>query len=123
MRLWLVTLCFAGGLLSPGHLLGAQELRVLVLDALSGQPQPKVEVEYFCTRPQHNSEHIKALTDPTGIAKFTNPCSDGEEIEISIYPPDQKKQCGVGVITLKEILSSGAVSNQMQMVEFGAQQE
>jgi hypothetical protein len=56
----------------------AQDLRVLVLDALDGKPQANVEVEYFCTRPQHNSEHKKALTDNEGLAKIANPCSDQE---------------------------------------------
>ena len=88
----------------------AQDLRVLVLDALDGKPQASVQVEYFCTRPQHNSAHKKALTDNEGLATFSNPCSDEEEIEISICPPDKKEQCGVGLITLKEILSVGAVA-------------
>ena len=68
----------------------AQDLQVLVLDALDGKPQANVEVEYFCTRPQHNSAHKKALTSNDGSAKFSNPCSAEEEIEISIYPPNKK---------------------------------
>jgi hypothetical protein len=88
----------------------AQDLRVLVLDALDGKPQANVEVEYFCTRPQHNSEHKKALTDNEGLAKIANPCSDQENIEIAIHPPNKKEQCGVGPITLRDILSVGAVA-------------
>ena len=88
----------------------AQDLQVLVLDALDGKPQANVEVEYFCTRTQHNSAHKKALTRNDGSAKFSNPCSAEEEIEISIYPPNKKEQCGVGSVTLKEILSEGVVA-------------
>jgi len=88
----------------------AQDLRVLVLDALNGKPQAKVAVEYFCSRPQHNTAPRNALTNNEGVATFSNPCSAEEEIEISIYPPDKKEQCGVGSVTLKEILSGGAVA-------------
>jgi hypothetical protein len=50
------------------------------------------------------------LTNNEGLTTFSNPCSDEEEIEISTYPPDKKEQCGVGPITLKEILSVGAIA-------------
>ena len=80
------------------------------LDALNGKPQANVDVEYFCTRPQHNTAHRKVLTNNEGSATFSNPCGDEEEIEISIYPPDKREQCGVGPITLKEIISVGAVA-------------
>ena len=88
----------------------AQDLHVLVLDALDGKPQANVEIEYFCTRPQHNSAHKRALTNNEGLAKFSNPCNADEEIEIAIYPPNKKEQCGVGPVTLKEILSVGVVA-------------
>lgn len=88
----------------------AQDLKVLVLDALNGKPQANVKVEYFCTRPQHNTAHKEVLTNNEGLATFQNPCSDEEEIEISVNPPDGKEQCGVGPITLKEIVSVGAVA-------------
>jgi hypothetical protein len=88
----------------------AQDLKVLVLDALNGKPQANVKVEYFCTSTQHTSAHKKALTSASGSAEFSNPCSAEEEIEISIYPSNKKEQCGVGSVTLKEILSVGAVA-------------
>jgi hypothetical protein len=53
---------------------------------------------------------MKALTNSDGIAKLANPCIAEEDIEISVYPPNKKEQCGVGPITLKEILSVGAVA-------------
>jgi hypothetical protein len=88
----------------------AQDMQVLVLDASDGKPQANVMVEYFCTRIQHNSAHQRTLTDTAGLAKFANPCSAEEEIEISVYPPNEKEECGVGPITLKEILNIGAVA-------------
>jgi hypothetical protein len=88
----------------------AQDLQVLVLDALDGKPQANVGVEYFCTRTQHNSAHKKAMTNDKGLAKLSSLCRVEEEIEISIYPPNKKEQCGVGPLTLKEILSVGVVT-------------
>lgn len=88
----------------------AQDLEVLVLDALDGKPQANIGIEYFCTRPQHNSAHKKVLTNTDGSARFVNPCSAEEEIEISIYPPNKKEQCGVESVNLKDILSTGVVA-------------
>ena len=90
--------------------MSAQDLRVLVLDASNGKPQAKVKVEYFCTRPQHNSAHQWTQTNGEGFLTFSNPCSEEEEIEITIYPTDHKEQCGVGAVTLKDILSVGVVA-------------
>ena len=103
---WVLLAC----MLPVNHGMMAQDLQVLVLDALDGKPQANVEVEYFCTRPQHNSAHKRAVTNKQGLAKFLNPCGADEEIEIAIYPPNKKEQCGVGSVTLKEILSVGAVA-------------
>jgi hypothetical protein len=88
----------------------AQDLKVLVLDALDGTTQANVKVDYFCTRPQYNSAHKRALTNNEGLAQVSNPCRDEEQIEISIYPPSKKEQCGVGPITLKDIVSLGVVA-------------
>lgn len=103
---WFLLAC----VLSCNRGMMAQDLRVLVLDALDGKPQASVDVEYFCTRLQHNSAHKRVQTNTEGLAAFSNPCSGEEEIEISIYPPDKKEQCGVGPITLKEILAVGAIA-------------
>ena len=91
------------------HLPG--EVQVLVLDALNGKPQSEVKVEYFCTRPQHNSAHKYVVTNSQGIADISSPCNNEEDIDLSVYPRSKKEQCGVGPATLKEILSSGVVSN------------
>jgi hypothetical protein len=88
----------------------AQDLQILVLDALDGKPQPNVEAEYFCTRPQHNSVHKTTLTNNLGLAIIANPCSKEEDIEISVNPPNKKEQCGVGETTLNDILTVGFVS-------------
>jgi hypothetical protein len=102
---WFLSAC----MLSCNRGMMAQDLQVLVLDALDGKPEANVEVEYFCTRTQHNSAHKRTLTNNEGLAKVSNLCSDEEEIEISIYPPNKKEQCGVGPITVKDILSVGVV--------------
>ena len=96
---------------SRGMTVQAQSLKVLVLDALDGKPQANVKVEYFCMGPPINSTHKTTVTDNEGTALISNFCSDKQEIDISIYPPNKKEQCGVGPITLKDILSVGAVAH------------
>jgi hypothetical protein len=98
------------GLLSPQTKLMAQDLKLLVLDALDGKPQASVEIEYFCVGLPRNTGPNRAVTDNEGFAKISNLCNDNQEIDISVYPPNKKEQCGVGPITLKEILSVGAVA-------------
>ena len=99
------------GMLSSQMSAMAQDLKVLVLDALNGKPQANVKVEYFCSNPRllHNSEHKMTSTSNEGLAAFPNPCSDEEEIEIAVYPRE-KEECGVGPVTLKEILSVGFIA-------------
>jgi hypothetical protein len=87
----------------------AQDLKVLVLDALDGTPQANVKVEYFCTGAPRNSTPKATLTNNEGLAKVSILCSDGQEIYISVYPPNKKEQCGVGPVTLKDIFSAGVV--------------
>jgi hypothetical protein len=111
MRL-LLGLCWflIAGALSPQSKVMAQDLNVLVLDALNGKPQANVQVEYFCAGPPRNSAPNRAITNDQGFAKISNFCSDKQEIEISVHPPNKKEQCGVGPVTLKEILSAGIVA-------------
>ncbi len=99
----------AGVLFSQDGMMN-QSLNVLVLDALDGKPQPNVKVEYYCVGLPRNSGPNRAITNNEGFAKISNFCSDKQEIDISVYPPNKKEQCGVGPITLKEILSVGAVA-------------
>jgi hypothetical protein len=87
-----------------------QSLNVLVLDALDGKPQANVKVEYYCVGLPRNTGPNKAITNDEGLAKISNFCGDNQEIYISVYPPNKKEQCGIGPITLKEILSVGAVA-------------
>ena len=89
----------------------AQSLKVIVLDALDGKPQARVKVEYFCMGPPLNSVPKTSVTDNDGSADISIFCGDKQEIEVSVYPPNKKEQCGVGPITLKDILSVGAVAH------------
>ena len=56
---------------------------------------------------QFNAEN--ALTNNEGLANVSILCSDKKEIDISVYPPNKKEQCGVGPITFRDILSVGVV--------------
>jgi hypothetical protein len=104
-RCWLLLACVV--CCSRGMV--AQDLRVLVLDALDGKPQGDVKVEYFCTGTPDNSAPKTTLTNDEGIAKVPILCSNAQEIDILIFPPNKKEQCGVGPATLKEMLSVGVV--------------
>ena len=104
---WLLLAC----VLSCSRGMNAQVLKVFVLDALDGKPQANVKVEYFCMGPPINSAPKKATTDSAGRAVISSFCTDKQEIDISIYPPNKKEQCGVGPITLKDILSVGVVTH------------
>jgi hypothetical protein len=97
-------------MLSSSQAIFGQEIKVLVLDALNGKPEANIKVMYFCTGTLGNSPHQNTATDALGLAKISNPCSDGQEINISVYPPKKKEQCGVGLVSLKDILSTGVVS-------------
>jgi hypothetical protein len=111
MRLLRLVCCFLiAGVLSSQREATAQDLKILVLDALDGKPQANVEVEYFCVSPPRNSAPTRAITNNEGFANLSNFCSDKQEIDISAYPPNKKEQCGVGQVTLKEILSVGVVA-------------
>ena len=88
----------------------AQDVHVLVLDALNGKPQANVEVKYFCAGPPSNSAPRATTTNNEGFAKISNFCNEKQEIDIAVFPPNNKEQCGVSAITLKDILSVGAVA-------------
>jgi len=93
----------------PGMM--AQDLKVLVLDALNGKPQANVEVEYFCTGPPRNSAPTRSITNNEGIANISNLCNDKQKVEISVYPPNKKEQCGDdAVMKLNDVVSAGFLS-------------
>ena len=89
----------------------AQSVRVLVLDALSGKPQSRVEVYYFCQRETHNSLPADSdITNSDGIAIVSYPCKDDQKIafDVTALP---KEECGeLHAVTFKEISEIGIVS-------------
>jgi 5-hydroxyisourate hydrolase-like protein (transthyretin family) len=91
--------------------LQGQDLKVLVLDALNGRPQANVEVEYFCAGPPLNSALNKSITSDEGIAKISILCNDKQKIEISVFPPNNKEQCGDdAATTFSDVASVGFLS-------------
>src|SRR5579875_3820193 len=99
------------GMLSAQTSAVAQDLKILVLDALDGKPQASVEVEYFCVGPPLNSEHWTAITNEEGFVKIPDLCSEKkQEIDVAVFPRNKKEECGVGPVTLKQILSVGVVA-------------
>lgn len=89
----------------------AQEVKVLVLDALDGKPQANVEVDYFCVGPPRNSDHKRITTNSEGFAKISNFCNEKQEIDMEVFPPNKKEQCGDdAAINFRNALSSGFLS-------------
>jgi hypothetical protein len=108
--LWFLCCFLIAEVLSSQSRSMAEDLKLLVLDALDGKPQANVEVEYFCTGLPRNPAHTTTLTNNEGFAMISNFCTDKQEIEIAVSPTNKKEQCGVGPVTLKEILSVGVVA-------------
>jgi hypothetical protein len=102
------------GMFSSQSKVMAQDLKVLVLDALNGKPQVGVEVSFICTGkiPSTPSRSVKPVfSNSEGLAKITNICSNEEEIELSIFPPEPKEQCGGPIsFTFRELSSVGIIS-------------
>jgi hypothetical protein len=104
---WFLLAC----VLSCNRELMAQDLQVLVLDALNGKPQANVKVEYSCVGPPRNSASKRTITDNDGFAKISNFCSEKQQVEISVYPPNKKEQCGDDTImNFSDVLLMGFVS-------------
>ena len=93
--------------------LHAQEMKVLVLDASSGNPQSGVKIQYFCTSPSLNSPNsAPVFTKSSGYANVPITCNDNEKVELIVLPPDPKEQCGeLPPLSIKEISSTGVLAN------------
>jgi hypothetical protein len=84
---------------------------VLVLDALDGKPQTNVEIEPLCAGLPRNFWEETALTNDKGIATISYACGEKQEIEIAVFPPNKKEQCGGdAVMTFNDVASMGFLS-------------
>lgn len=89
----------------------AQSIKVVVLDALDGKPQPDVRVYYLCDEIPHSVDTY-VVTDVTGIAEVHYPCHPGVKIELSAVPKSKKEGCGGGVeAAIGDIESTGLISS------------
>jgi 5-hydroxyisourate hydrolase-like protein (transthyretin family) len=95
----------------------AQEIKVLVLDALDGKPQVKVIVQYSCEG-QSWSPANEVSTGDDGKAEVPFKCGKEGRIGFSVFAPDwehseyAKSECGgLGAKTLEEILLTGFISD------------
>ena len=90
----------------------AQELQVLVLDALDGKPQANVKVKPLCAGLPRNSQEKTAFTNDKGIATIPYVCNEKQVIEIAVFPPNKKEQCGADAKTdLTDATSVGLISD------------
>jgi hypothetical protein len=92
------------------HQFNSTRVRVLVLDALDGKPQARVQVDYLCNEIPHSTNSY-AVTDKTGTADVPFSCRPGNKIELDAVPKIGKEGCGGGAAaTLQEIQSAGVIS-------------
>lgn len=85
--------------------------RLLVLDALNGEPQSGVRVEYFCEGEGFRGDSINTASDGKAEIPSKCKCKNGTRIEISELPPGNKEECGgVDALTIGEILTKGFIS-------------
>ena len=100
-------------LLSTDGSLTAQRLvfNVLVLDALDGKPQANVKVEPLCLGLPLNFSEKAAFTNDMGIATVLYACGENQKIEIAVFPPNKKEQCGGDAgMTFGDVVSAGFLS-------------
>jgi hypothetical protein len=98
-------------LLVCGRGMASQDLKVLVLDALDGKPQGNVKVEPLCAGPPRNFPGKSAVTNDEGIATIEYACNEKQVIEIEVFPPNKKEQCGGDAgMAFNEIESVGFIS-------------
>jgi hypothetical protein len=99
-------------LLVLGGNLQAQTFKVLVLDAVSGKPQSKMQVDYYCRDSRRNYSVEEDDTDSEGMVVVPYTCK-GEEPQIVIGVTGlPKEQCGSSGVaaTFEEISSLGIIS-------------
>jgi hypothetical protein len=90
----------------------AQDLQVLVLDALDGKPQDNVKVAPLCSGPPRNFPGKTALTNAKGIATISYGCNENQVVEIAVFSPNRKEQCGGDAkTTLNDARSVGFISD------------
>jgi hypothetical protein len=86
-------------------------INVLVLDALSGKPEPNATVTYLCDEVPH-ATNLRAKTDASGAVQIPYQCSSGTRLELHVVPTIGREGCGSGVIaTLEEIQMKGLIAD------------
>jgi hypothetical protein len=89
-----------------------QSFKVLVLDAVSGKPQEKMQVNFYCRESGRNQPAEEDDTDWEGVVVIPYTCkgeSPSVVIDVTGLP---KEQCGSSEIaaTIEEISSKGIIS-------------
>ncbi len=89
----------------------AQDVRVLVLDAVNGKPQRGAEVHYFCQSETRNVFPVDSeITNSDGIAIVSYPSKEKQKIvfDVTALP---KEECGdLRPVTFDEISGVGIIS-------------
>ena len=97
---------------TPGSLTAQTPVfNVLVLDALNGKPQANVKVQPLCVGLPLNFLEKAVFTNNMGIAAISYACGEDQKIEIAVFPPNRKEQCGGDAgMTFSDVVSVGFLS-------------
>jgi hypothetical protein len=89
----------------------AQDVRVLVLDAVNGKPQRGAEAHYFCQSETRSIFPVDSdLTNSDGIAIVSYPCKENQRIVLDVTALP-KEECGdLRPVTFNEISGVGIIS-------------
>ena len=98
-------------LILASQALVAQDVRVLVLDAVDGKPQRGAEVHYFCRSETRNIFPVDSdLTNSDGIAIVSYPCKENQRIVLDVTALP-KEECGdLRPVTFNDISGVGIIS-------------
>ena len=103
-----VSVLFCGAIIASAQ---SSNFKVLVLDALDGKPQANVKVEPLCAGAPSNFLEKAAFTNNEGIATISYLCNAKQVIEIAVFPPNKKEQCGGDTgMTFNDVVSAGFLS-------------
>jgi len=91
----------------------AQEVKVLVLDALSGKPEAGAEVQYLCAGTRENyGQSAPVVTNGEGYVQVKITCRDKDKVQLWVLPKLPKEECGdLNLFSVADVAASGMLAD------------
>src|SRR5882762_2049831 len=90
----------------------AQDVRVLVLDAVNGKPQRGAEVHHYCQTYTRNIFPVASDTTNThGIAIVSYSCKENQKMVFFVTALPKDECADLGAVTFRQISGEGIVSS------------